>query len=311
MSQSNPNAPDPAETYKQGIITYLTYLPDLLKAEASARSTYDPQRIAEQQSLQDQFGPTQYAQQLAALDQLDPESGAIRRQLAGRVQGDLDSGYNLPDDYSRELTSEFRGAQAARGNNLGDSAGGAESAYKGKAALDLYYKRLGAGGTFLGTTTPVQQLAGVQGVTADRTSAYTNPAAGYAGQNFALQNYNNQLAQANGQNNQWGGALTGAASGATAGAQYGGGWGALIGGVAGGALGYFSDPRLKEDMQPAGEMNGLNLFTFRFKSDPWHRLCRGVDATEVQRVRPDAVSEENGFLKVDYRKLGIPFVEVG
>jgi hypothetical protein len=33
-------------------------------------------------------------------------------------------------------------------------------------------------------------------------------------------------------------------------------------------------------------------------------------ADEVKRVRPDAVSEQNGWMVVDYKKLGIPFVEV-
>lgn len=309
MGQSNPNAPDPAESYRKGIEIYLQHLPQLLGAEADARALYDPQRIAQQQGLQEAFGPTQYAQQRAALEQLDPQGTAIRGQLASHVQGDLASGYNLPEDYSRELTSEFRGAQAARGNNLGDSAAGAESAYKGKAALDLYYKRLGAAGTFLGTTGPVQQIPMIQSVQPDRTSAYVNPSSGYAGQNFALQNYQNQLAQAN-QQNPWAGALTGAAQGASAGSSAGG-WGALIGGIAGGAAGYFSDRRLKCDIQEAGEMNGFKLYDFRFISDPLRRLCRGVMADEVQRIRPDAVSEENAYLLVDYAKIGIPFVEVG
>lgn len=308
--QSNPSAPDQAQSYRDGIITYLTLNPELLSAEQNARTQYDPQRVQDQQSLQSTFGSTQYQQQLDALNQLDPRSQQIRGQLADSVSSDLASGYDLPADYATQLTSNVRGAQAARGNDLSTASAGAEAAFKGKAALDLYQQHLANGGTFLGTTTPINQLSQVQGVTPDRTSAYVNPSAGYAGQNFALQNYSNQLAASQGQNGNWGATLGGAAQGAVAGGQYGGGWGALIGGVAGGAASYFSDPRLKDDITEVGEMNGFKLYDFRFKSDPLRRLCRGVMADEVQRVRPDAVSEEHGFLKVDYNAIGIPFMEV-
>ncbi len=309
MGSSNPEAPNPAESYREGIITYLTYLPDLLRAEQNARTTYDPQRVQDQQNLQDQFGPNQYRQQLDALGQLDPESRAVRGQLFNRVQTDLDSGYRLPEAQSREISSAVRGAQAARGNGLGDSAALAESSAIGQAGADAYYRRLGAAGTFLSSPTPIQQLAGVQSVSADRTSAYTNPAAGYAGQNFALQNYGNQLAQNQGGNN-WSSALGGAASGAAAGSAAGP-WGALIGGVAGGALGYFSSRELKKDIREAGEMNGFKLYDFKYISDPMQRMFRGVMADEVRAIRPDAVSKENGWEKVDYDKIGVPFICLG
>lgn len=308
--QSNPSAPDAAQSYKDGIITYLTYLPDLLNAEQGARNQYDPQRIQDQQNLQSTFGATQYAQQLAAINQLDPQGQQIRGQLAQNVSNDLASGRNLTPEQETQLTTRARGAQAARGNDLSTAAGGAEALYKTNAAEDAYYRRLGAAGTFLGTTGPIQQASQVQAVQPDRTSAYTNPSAGYAGQNFSLQNYQNLLAQNQQSNNQWGAALGGAANGAVQGGQYGGGWGALVGGVAGGALGYFSDRLLKKDITEVGEMNGHKLYDFRFISDPLQRLCRGVMADEVQRIRPDAVSEENGYKVVNYAAIGIPFVEV-
>jgi hypothetical protein len=149
----------------------------------------------------------------------------------------------------------------------------------------------------------------IHGVQPDRSSAYTNPNAGYQGVNMGQQNYQNLLAQG-GQPNPWVGAAAGAASGAAMGSAAGP-WGAVIGGVAGGAAGYFSDRRLKHDIHEVDEMNGFKLYDFRFISDPMQRLCRGVMADEVQAVRPDAVEEENGFLKVNYQMIGIPFVEVG
>jgi hypothetical protein len=311
MGQQTPDAPDPAQSYKDGIITYLTYLPDLLKAEAVARLQYDPERIQQQQSLQDEFGPNQYRQQLQALGILDPESTAIRRQLAGRVSTDLESGYRLPEQQQREITGAVRGAQTARGGGLGDSASVAEAGALGQAGADAYYRRLGAAGTFLNSPTPIQQLAGVQGVTPDRTSAYTSPSAGYAGQNFALQNYQNQLNQS-AQGSPWTNALGGAASGATAGAQYGGGWGALIGGVAGGAAGYFSSIHLKKDIKEVGRSGmGLPIVEFRYKSDPDERLFRGTIAEEAQHIVPEAVSlDKSGYLVVDYSKTDVSFCQL-
>lgn len=310
MGPETANAPDLAEAYRQGIEADLASIPRRLRAEADARGQYDPERIAQQQYLQAMFGTTQYGQQLDAAHQLDPESWAVRSQLASRVQGDLDQGYNLPEDYSRELTNTARGAQAARGNSLGTGAGNAETAYRGNAALEEYNRRLGRAGSFLSSPTPTQQISLIQGVQPDRTSAFTNPNAGIQGVNMAQQSYQNMLAQG-AQPNPWANALGGAASGAAAGGQVGGGWGSLVGGVVGGAAGYFSDPRLKEDIREVGEMNGFKLFDFRFKSDPLRRLCRGVMADQVQKIKPEAVGEENGFLTVNYEMLGIPFVEVG
>lgn len=309
MGPSNSDAPDQAQAYKDGIITYLTYLPDLLRAEASARSTYDPQRIQQQQDLQEQYGPNQYRQQLEALGILDPESTAVRRQLAGRVSGDLESGYQLPEDFSRELETNIRGAQAARGQGLGTASANAESAYKGQSALDLYYRRLGAAGTFLSSPTPIQQLAGVQGVMPDRTSAYTNPSAGYAGQNFALANYNNQLTQANAQGNPWANALGGAAQGASAGSSAGI-WGTLIGAAAGGAAGYFgSSAAIKKDIVKVGiSPKGVDIVEFTYRADPEETRYRGAIAEQVRDIFPNAVAKDSrGILMVNYGETDVSF----
>lgn len=315
MSQPDiPAAPDPAETYRQGANISLEVLPRFLAAEQDARSQYDPQRVYEQQMLQEFFGPNQYRQQLDALNQLDPESSVIRRQLAGRVSHDLASGINLPADYSRELDTQFRGAQAARGNTLGASAGSAEAGFKGRAAQELYQQHLTDAGNFLSGPTPESQISLIQGVQPDRSSAYTNPNAGTQGQNFALNNYQNILAQqqlAGGGRNPWAGAAGGAAQGAATGAQAGGGWGALVGGVLGGVGGYFSDSRLKQDIKEIGDSGipGIPVIQFRYKAYP-QTLFQGVRAEDAQKFKPDCVSEESGYLKVDYRKLGIPFMEV-
>src|SRR6266404_7955882 len=102
MASKPPSAPNPAQSYSQGIQIYLRNLPRMLQMEQENRGLYDPQRIAEQQGLQAQFGPTQYAQQLAALHQLDPTGTALRTQLGTRIAGDLNRGYSQDPQMLRQ-----------------------------------------------------------------------------------------------------------------------------------------------------------------------------------------------------------------
>lgn len=349
---SAPNAPNPAKSYEQEIAIYLQNLPKLLQAEQDARTTYDPQRIAEQQGLQSQYGPTQYSQQLDALHQLDPTGTGIRDQLGSsvssglsspenqglyqdigsQVKSQLDSGYALPKDLESQLEQQIRGAQVARGNVYGDANVSAEGLFKGQNAINFYQQRLGNAegylnltsptqkaqdnaGQFLGLSTPEQQIGQIQPVQADQSSAYTNPSAGFAGQNFALSNYGNQLGQYNAQTaqgNPWARALSGAASGAAAGSA-GGTWGTVIGAAAGAAGGYFSDSRLKENIHKIAKLpNGLPLVRFNFKGQA--RKIIGVLAQNVVRLFPEAISFGvlNGkvYATVNYAMIGAPILEV-
>jgi hypothetical protein len=98
MSKQNtpPAAPNAAQTYAQGIQTFLKYLPQLVSTEQQYRSTYDPQRIAAQQALQAKFGGSMYQQQLGALKQLDPAGTALRSLLGAKEQAYLKAGYTNP-----------------------------------------------------------------------------------------------------------------------------------------------------------------------------------------------------------------------
>lgn len=310
---STPNPPDqrdPVADYQRGIQIYLQNLPQLLAAEQGARNTYDPARIQQQQALQSQYGPTQYGQQLDALRQLDPESYAVRAQLGSQIRQDLASGYQLPEQYDTELTNQFRGAQAARGNSLGTGNAGAEAAFKGKAALDLYQQHLQNAGNFLQSPTPEQQIGFIQGVMPDRSSAYSNPNAGYQGINIGQQSYQNMLAQyqlAGGGRNPWAGAASGAASGALAGSQYGGGYGALAGGIIGAAGGYFCDSRLKENIQEVGtSQSGIPIIRFNYRG--YDGEIEAARAEDVQKVFPDAVTtHSSGYLVVNFNKTDVEF----
>src|SRR5437016_2614708 len=120
--QNSPGAPNPAQTYKQGIQIYQKYLPSLLQGEQTARGLYDPQRIEEQQALQQVYGPAQYAQQLSALHQIDPYSTPVRAVLANRVAGQLAPGG--AEDARTALENYFRGQTLA--NQPGRAALGSE-----------------------------------------------------------------------------------------------------------------------------------------------------------------------------------------
>ena len=305
MSQPKPPKPDPAGDYSKSLKTYLRFLPKLLAGEQQARETYDPKRIEEQMRLQDLYGARQAQQQLTALERLDPESARIRRQLAAATSGDLAAGYNLPPDFARQLTSQIRGSEAARGNVLGGAPIAAEDLYKGKAMLDLYQQHLANAGAFLAGPTPEQQLTLVQPVTPDRTSQYVNPSA--PGQ-MAAPNYQNVLAQwqaaGGGQPSPWVQALQGI--GQAAATYYGG----PAGGMAAGAASrytntYLSDRRLKENIIPVGfSPRGFPIYEFNYKDCPGR--FRGTIAQSILPLRPKAVTmDKSGYWKVDYTQLDI------
>jgi hypothetical protein len=70
-----------------------------------------------------------------------------------------------------------------------------------------------------------------------------------------------------------------------------------------------SDERLKTKIKLIGEENGHNVYEFAYKTDP-DKLFIGVMAQEVQKKNPDAVETINGYLAVDYDKIGVAFREV-
>ncbi len=69
-----------------------------------------------------------------------------------------------------------------------------------------------------------------------------------------------------------------------------------------------SDIHLKENITHIGESNGFPLYTFQYKGEP--ELYQGVMAQDVLKSRPDAVMQIDGFLAVDYSKIGVEFKRV-
>lgn len=89
-----------------------------------------------------------------------------------------------------------------------------------------------------------------------------------------------------------------------------------LGGLMGGAAamknaGFFSDRRLKENIEEVGvdQRTALTLYQFNYLGDD--KRYQGVMADEVEMVYPDAVSrDEDGYMMVDYGALGIEMKEV-
>lgn len=65
----------------------------------------------------------------------------------------------------------------------------------------------------------------------------------------------------------------------------------------------FSDSRLKENIKPAGEMEGINVYTYNYKGDKTPRF--GVMAQELKNTKyANAVSKHSsGYYVVDYGRL--------
>lgn len=82
-----------------------------------------------------------------------------------------------------------------------------------------------------------------------------------------------------------------------------------IGGMVMQGFSQFSDRRLKTNIELAGEENGIRKYKWT-----WNKLASrlglrgkgcGVMADEVVRTHPEAVSIRDGFMFVDYQKLGV------
>lgn len=85
--------------------------------------------------------------------------------------------------------------------------------------------------------------------------------------------------------------------------------GSTLSGI-GSALGFFSDRRLKQDIEFVGLENGHKVYEYSYKEEP-DRRWQGVMADEVQEVAPHAVIDDpSGYKKVDYDMIGVRFREV-
>lgn len=189
--------------------------------------------LAEAQiSTQEKFGDRFIAQRIKELEQSDPLGTKVRKMLGEEAVKDLEAGYGLGDELKNQVEQNVRGAQAARGNILGDAAGQAEAFALGDAGIRLRQQRLANAASFLSGVTPVAQFGAISGAQQGAAAfnpmgiqkgAGINPNAGAMGQQFAMNSYQQQSQNAfnAAEMNPWNTVL-GAAAGAATGGLMGG-----------------------------------------------------------------------------------------
>lgn len=69
----------------------------------------------------------------------------------------------------------------------------------------------------------------------------------------------------------------------------------------------FSDRSLKENIIPLGKENGHNIYEFNYRGEDKKYI--GVMADEVQEINPEAVTDINGHMAVNYDMIGVIFRE--
>ena len=82
-------------------------------------------------------------------------------------------------------------------------------------------------------------------------------------------------------------------------------WGGLgsLAGSLGGAWILASDERLKQNMTPIDTLpSNITVYEFQYIDDP-ETTYTGVSAQELRKIKPELVSERNGFLMVNYFEL--------
>lgn len=84
---------------------------------------------------------------------------------------------------------------------------------------------------------------------------------------------------------------------------------ALISGGLGALGAYFSDARLKDNVKPVGQRNGLPWYTWTWNAEAANLGLfgddEGVMAHEVAELKPEAVRVVDNYLTVDYSALGV------
>jgi hypothetical protein len=310
------------------------YGPSMYRQQLAALQQIDPQGVAMRRALGNQIAAN------LASPFIDPLQRAGYGVLGRETTGQAARGATFDPESLRQISQSIRSRQGSlsggRAAEMAEAVGVGlrgeqlraqrEQALGGFLGIQSPEERarqlaLAQAGSFLSSPTPEQRIAQIQGVQVPSASRYVNPQAGYMGQQFALQNYQNQLGQYQAQGavqNPWSAALgtVGSVAGGAIGSYYGGPVGGAAGSTAGGYAGstlgsYFSDVALKENISRTGltTKDGIPIVTFNFKGLP--KTClRGVLAQDVIKIRPDAVDDTGGYLRVNYTKLGLRLEEI-
>jgi len=199
------------------------------------------------------YGPEWTKRSNQQLKDIDPKGVEGRNRLYRVMNEDLHGagGYNLRPELVKELNEDIRGAQAARGNILGNAPIAAESLYTGKAREAMRQGRINNMMQLLSDSPEVdfyhayrnnQPMRSRAGAGMAQVPMYQPMDVGAPTQYVRQPQANFGAPKQRVKSNPWLSALGGAASGALGGAIAGStvpGIGTVAGGVAGGLIGGF------------------------------------------------------------------------
>jgi hypothetical protein len=242
-----------------------------------------------------------YENQIPGLNQAATGSGNMDSSRAGVAQGIMSRG---AADQIGDIASSMRGQAYSQGLGLAENARSTNMNAL-NAATGAFGQGMGAMGQGYGMANQNNQnlIQGGQLYQQDAQGQDNADFAQWQGQdqrpNDLLQRYYGIIGA-----NNWGGTSTGTTPGPSM-------FQNLLGAAstAAGAAMAFSDPRLKANVQPTGELtkDGIPLVAFDYIATPGLDLPRGrqvgVMATDVAKVRRDAIGVKDGYLQVDYGKL--------
>jgi hypothetical protein len=272
------------------------------------------------QNFKDEGRPLQQAMRGIAMGKLSPEVQAQADQQArasvADVSGALDAQRTQSTRNMQRMGFNPNSGRMAAMNgvmDIGAAAAKAGAANSGRnQAVDRSYARMGdVLNTYSGMASSAPTF--YQTATQSGNSAMSNQMAPGAGLMGAMSGaagttmQGRQMAMSG-----LGSVLSAQTSYANALASQDDGLFGALGTLGGAAITKWSDPRLKENIEAVGrdEETGLTIYEFNYLDQPEKRY-RGVMADEVQETYPEAVvTDDSGYLMVNYALLGIEFEEV-
>lgn len=253
-----PTAPNLIGDYNQGVQAQLGQAPQSAAQNFSLASKYGPQGAQLGANIYDTMLPQLANANLRTLGNVDPQFLQTYKNLGSSVNNELAAGTSLTPQELSQDQGYIRGAEAARGNVLGNAPVSAEALYLGNAGQQLLQTRQGAAQTYLNGANPQSQFASLAGAGTGALNASTTaatqpwqydqepmnygPAYAAAGQTQFQDADTNALEKAQAfaaapvQSNPWIAALIGGSAGAS-GQSVGSYTGAGAGGTAGGGFG--------------------------------------------------------------------------
>lgn len=239
----------------------------------------------------------------AYMDRLNPQFAqdeeALRTRLINQGIGQGSQAYQREFDTFNQMRNDARSQAVLAGQQYGSTAQQQALQRRNQGISEYDAQRNAPLNEYIAMTSGVQ----VQNPQFSSQDYQGTQPVDYAG--LVNQNYQNQMSQYNAKQASSNNLMSGLFG---LGGQAAGGF---LGSQAGSAAlaGLFSDARLKENIKHIGEENGFPIYEFSYINIP-EKTYIGVLAQDVEKTMPEAVSESEGFKKVNYDMIGVKMREV-